>query len=308
MRPATISIRENSRPMMRNEKAGGHSERSIASAPSRSRYGTRWRRSRTSRCIACSRSATTAARCQTECSAMSAAAGTGPGKTIKDLQDEMRRHLDAGYTMVKMKVGGAPLDEDLRRIEAVKSLPAGATISRSTPTRNSARRSVAPTPRRSRPSSCAGSKSPAIRSISRCLLRSRRSTTRRSRPAKTCSRPRTSKTWCALAASGRARRDPDRPAAGLRHRAIRPHGRRCWRATAGRARCSFPMAATRCRSPSPPASASAARNPIPACSATSVVLPTTPHRGRHDLAFRPPRHRLRGTGPLYRIMRELACI
>jgi len=29
-----------------------------------------------------------------------------PGQTIKDLQDEMRRHLDAGYTLVKMKVGG----------------------------------------------------------------------------------------------------------------------------------------------------------------------------------------------------------
>jgi D(-)-tartrate dehydratase len=42
-----------------------------------------------------------------------------PGQTIKDLQDEMRRHLDAGYTMVKMKVGGAPLAEDCRRIEAV---------------------------------------------------------------------------------------------------------------------------------------------------------------------------------------------
>src|SRR5262245_10844112 len=26
-----------------------------------------------------------------------------PGQTTKDLQDEMRRHLDAGYTMVKMK-------------------------------------------------------------------------------------------------------------------------------------------------------------------------------------------------------------
>src|ERR1700731_2915394 len=42
-----------------------------------------------------------------------------PGQTIKDLQDEMRRHRDAGYTMVKMKVGGAPLAEDCRRIEAV---------------------------------------------------------------------------------------------------------------------------------------------------------------------------------------------
>jgi L-alanine-DL-glutamate epimerase-like enolase superfamily enzyme len=49
-----------------------------------------------------------------------------PGGTIKDLQDEMRRHLDAGYTMVKMKVGGLPLADDVRRLEAVKSiLPAG---------------------------------------------------------------------------------------------------------------------------------------------------------------------------------------
>jgi L-alanine-DL-glutamate epimerase-like enolase superfamily enzyme len=52
-----------------------------------------------------------------------------PGKTTKDLQDEMRRHLDAGYTMVKMKVGGMPLADDLARVEAVKSiLPAGALL------------------------------------------------------------------------------------------------------------------------------------------------------------------------------------
>jgi L-alanine-DL-glutamate epimerase-like enolase superfamily enzyme len=45
-----------------------------------------------------------------------------PGKTTKDLQVEMRRHLDAGYTMVKMKIGGAPLDKDVARVEAVKSV------------------------------------------------------------------------------------------------------------------------------------------------------------------------------------------
>ena len=45
-----------------------------------------------------------------------------PGKTTKDLQDEMRRHLDAGYTMVKMKVGGMSLADDVARVEAVKSL------------------------------------------------------------------------------------------------------------------------------------------------------------------------------------------
>jgi len=42
-----------------------------------------------------------------------------PGQTIGDLQDEMRRHFDAGYTLVKMKVGGMPLAEDCRRIEGV---------------------------------------------------------------------------------------------------------------------------------------------------------------------------------------------
>ena len=43
-----------------------------------------------------------------------------PGQTIRELQDEMLRHLDAGYTMVKMKVGGLPLADDARRVAAVK--------------------------------------------------------------------------------------------------------------------------------------------------------------------------------------------
>jgi D(-)-tartrate dehydratase len=42
-----------------------------------------------------------------------------PGKTITVLQDEMRRFLDEGYSVVKMKIGGADLAEDLKRIEAV---------------------------------------------------------------------------------------------------------------------------------------------------------------------------------------------
>ena len=42
-----------------------------------------------------------------------------PGKDLGQLQDEMRSYLDRGYSVVKMKIGGAPLDEDLRRIDAV---------------------------------------------------------------------------------------------------------------------------------------------------------------------------------------------
>ncbi len=42
-----------------------------------------------------------------------------PGKDVKALQAEMRSYLKRGYTAVKMKIGGATLEEDVRRIEAV---------------------------------------------------------------------------------------------------------------------------------------------------------------------------------------------
>lgn len=42
-----------------------------------------------------------------------------PGKDLTALQDEMKSYRDRGYRVVKMKIGGAPLQEDLKRIEAV---------------------------------------------------------------------------------------------------------------------------------------------------------------------------------------------
>ena len=105
--------------MMRREKAGGHSERSIAigtieaavwdavakiaDKPLHRLLAERFNNGKVPEKVFCY-------------------VGSGwywPGQTIKDLQDEMRRHLDAGYTTVKMKVGGLPLDEDVRRLEAV---------------------------------------------------------------------------------------------------------------------------------------------------------------------------------------------
>ena len=41
------------------------------------------------------------------------------GRRHRDLADEMRRYLDLGYTLVKMKIGGAPLPADLERMETV---------------------------------------------------------------------------------------------------------------------------------------------------------------------------------------------
>jgi L-alanine-DL-glutamate epimerase-like enolase superfamily enzyme len=105
--------------MMRREKAGGHSERSIAigtievalwdavakiaDRPLHAVLAERFNDGKIANRVFCY-------------------VGGGwywPGQTIKDLQDEMRRHLGAGYTMVKMKVGGLPLEQDLRRLEAV---------------------------------------------------------------------------------------------------------------------------------------------------------------------------------------------
>ena len=107
--------------MMRNEKSGGHSERSIgigtievavwdavakiAGKPLHVLLAERH-----------------GAKVLDKCFVYVGGGWYAPGKGIPELQDEMKRHLDAGYTMVKMKVGGAPLDEDMRRIEAVKSI------------------------------------------------------------------------------------------------------------------------------------------------------------------------------------------
>ena len=104
--------------MMQREKAGGHSERSIAigtievavwdavakiaDKPLHRVLAERFSGGRVADKVFCY-------------------VGGGwylPGQTLADLQDEMRRHLDAGYTMVKIKVGGLPLAEDLRRVEA----------------------------------------------------------------------------------------------------------------------------------------------------------------------------------------------
>jgi D(-)-tartrate dehydratase len=105
--------------MMRREKAGGHSERSIAigtievavwdavakiaEKPLHRVLAERFNGGRVAEKVLCY-------------------VGGGwywPGQTIRDLQDEMRRHLDAGYRMVKMKVGGLPIEDDVRRVCAV---------------------------------------------------------------------------------------------------------------------------------------------------------------------------------------------
>jgi len=112
--------------MMRNEKSGGHSERSvgigtievavwdavakIAEKPLHVVLAERYNGGKIAAKVFC----------------YVGAGWYAPGKTTRDLQDEMRRHLDAGYMMLKMKVGGMALASDLARVEAVQSmLPKG---------------------------------------------------------------------------------------------------------------------------------------------------------------------------------------
>ncbi len=104
--------------MMRNEKPGGHGERSVA-------VGTIdmavW--------DACAKIAgkplfhmlAEARGRMADPSVFVYAAGGYyyPGKDDSQLRAEMRSYVDRGYTVVKMKIGGAPLAEDQRRIEAV---------------------------------------------------------------------------------------------------------------------------------------------------------------------------------------------
>jgi L-alanine-DL-glutamate epimerase-like enolase superfamily enzyme len=41
-----------------------------------------------------------------------------PGKGLRELQDEIKARLDAGYTTMKIKVGGASIPDDVKRVEA----------------------------------------------------------------------------------------------------------------------------------------------------------------------------------------------
>jgi len=105
--------------VMRNEKPGGHGERSvavgvldmavwdavakIAGMPLYRLLANRYR----------------GGRFESKVFVYAAGGYYYPNKNLSALQDEMRGYLALGYSVVKMKIGGAPLSEDLRRIEAV---------------------------------------------------------------------------------------------------------------------------------------------------------------------------------------------
>jgi L-alanine-DL-glutamate epimerase-like enolase superfamily enzyme len=48
-----------------------------------------------------------------------------PGEDVKSLTEEIRGYLDRGYSTVKMKIGGADLVTDLKRIDAALKILGG---------------------------------------------------------------------------------------------------------------------------------------------------------------------------------------
>src|SRR3712207_3326720 len=118
--------------MMRNEKPGGHGDRSVAvgvldmalwDAAAKLEGVPLWRLL-----------ADRFRQGQADESAWVYAAGGYyyPGKGVDQLVEEMKRYLGLGYSTVKMKIGGAPgtaikdaLKEDVARIEAVLALLGG---------------------------------------------------------------------------------------------------------------------------------------------------------------------------------------
>ena len=108
--------------MMRNEKSGGHSERSVGIGTIEVAIWDAVAKIEEKPLHVVLAERHNGGEVPTRCFVYVGGGWYAPGKGIAELQDEMKRHLDAGYTMVKMKVGGAPLDEDIKRIEAVKSI------------------------------------------------------------------------------------------------------------------------------------------------------------------------------------------
>src|SRR5689334_20957532 len=105
--------------MMKREKAGAHSERSIAIGTIEVAIWDAVAKIANKPLHALLAERYNGGKVPQKCFVYVGGGWYAPGKGIPELCDEMKRHLDAGYTMVKMKVGGAALAEDIKRIEAV---------------------------------------------------------------------------------------------------------------------------------------------------------------------------------------------
>ena len=156
--------------MFTNEKPGGHGERSVAIGTIDMAVWDAVAKMEGKPLFQCSPTATATASENEDlrlCRRRILLSGAGPQK----LKDEMRSYIDRRYTVVKKKIGGASLDEDLRRIDSILSVLQGGQKLASMPTGASIWTRRSPTQRHSPSSICFGMKSLAIRWTLSCKLR-----------------------------------------------------------------------------------------------------------------------------------------
>ena len=185
--------------MMQREKPGGHTERSIAIGTIEvavwdavakiagkplyrvlaERYNGGGRRRR--------------------CLATSVAGGTQPGKGIPELLNEIRERLEQGYHAMKIKVGGATIPEDVKRVEAALKVVAGSRNLAVDANGAFDRSRALAYAEALAPFKLRWFEEPPIRSPTGYPLRSPRITKRRSAAAEISSPLRTWRIWCALA-------------------------------------------------------------------------------------------------------------
>ncbi len=184
--------------LMKNEKPGGHGERSVA-------VGTIdmavWDAVAKIARQAAVPPAGRAPRREADPRVFVYAAGGYyyPGKAVDALRAEMRSYLDRGYTVVKMKIGNG-IAADRPRIEGVlKELDGKAQLAVDANGRLTWRQ-PSPTPRCCGTIRCSGTRKRATRWTLRCRRRSPNSIRGRWPPARTCSATRTPATSCATAA------------------------------------------------------------------------------------------------------------
>jgi hypothetical protein len=200
-----------------------------------------------------------------------------PDETAQSLKDEMRGYLDQVYTLVKAKIGGLPIDDDVRRIETILSVLAGGHQLAVDANCGLSPERALEYAKRLKPHGLRWFEEPVHPidfEATSAFVEAYGKTPRQ--PAKTCSRSKISGTFSATADCGRAPtsstsiyRKVTASACAL--------GPWTWRAVSdGRPSSSFPTAAIKCRWPRPWASASACANPTPMCSARSRATPTMP--------------------------------
>jgi len=253
--------------MMQREKSGGHSERSIAIGTIEVAVWDAIAKIAGKPLHRVLADRYNAGRIATKVFCYVGGGWYAPGQTVKDLQDEMRRHLDAGYTMVKMKVGGLPLAEDLHRVEAVKAiLPGNAQLAVDANSKFDRGQALAyakalgPFQLRWFEEPCDPLDFALLAEIA----------SHYDPPLSTGENLFSTQDVENLIRFGGLHPD--------RNDVIQVDPPQSYGIVqyAGRAAHCFRTAATRCRSLWPPVSVSAGRNPIPACSERSAASPTTP--------------------------------